>query len=256
MSAASRPGVALITGAGRRRVGFTVGRMLAERGYDIVLHYHTSGDAAQQNASELTALGVRAEALQADVANDTEVDHLFAEVHRHFGRLDVLVTAASLFRPQHMELITAEELRAHLEVDVVGTFLCCQRAGLVMLEQPQGGLIVTIADWAVARPYPDYAAYLIAKGAIPTMTRVLAVEMARRNPAVRVNCIMPGPVMFPADLPDTERQASIAGTLLHREGRPENVGKAVLSFIDNDYITGSSLVVDGGRTIAGGDGGY
>ncbi len=87
------------------------------------------------------------------------------------------------------------------------------------------------------------------------MTRVLAVEMARRNPAVRVNCIMPGPVMFPADLPEEERHASIAGTLVHREGRPENVGKAVLSFIDNDFVTGASLVVDGGRMIAGGEGG-
>jgi pteridine reductase len=255
MSASSAKGVAVITGSGKRRVGNTVARMLAERGYDIVLHYHTSAEAARQSVAELAALGVRAEALQANVASDVEVDRLFAEVHRQFRRLDVLVTAASLWRSKSLELITADDLRASLEVDIVGTFLCCQRAGLVMAEQPQGGVIVTIADWATARPYPDYAAYLIAKGAIPTMTRVLAVEMARRNPAVRVNCIMPGPVMFPADLPDEERQASIAGTLVHREGRPENVGKAVLSFIDNDFVTGASLVVDGGRSIAGGEGG-
>ncbi len=255
MSVSLEQGVALVTGAGRRRVGNTVARMLAERGYDIALHYHTSDESARQSAAEFEALGVRAAAFQANVANDVEVDRLFAEVHRRFGRLDVLVTAASVFHPKSMELITADDLRASLEVDVVGTFLCCQRAGLVMAEQPQGGVIVTIADWAIVRPYPDYAAYLIAKGAIPTMTRVLAVEMARRNPAVRVNCIMPGPVMFPADLPEEERQASIAGTLLHREGRPENVGKAVLSFIDNDFVTGASLVVDGGRMIAGGEGG-
>ncbi len=255
MPVSSTRGVALVTGSGKRRVGNTVARMLAERGYDIVLHYRTSAEPARESVAEMQALGVRAKALQADVASDVEVDHLFAEVHREFGRLDVLVTAASQFRPKSMELITADDLRASFEVDVVGTFLCCQRAGLVMVEQPQGGLIVTIADWAIARPYPNYAAYLIAKGAIPTMTRVLAVETARRNPAVRVNCIMPGPVLFPADLPEEERQASIAGTLVHREGRPENIGKAVLSFIDNDFVTGTSLVVDGGRTIAGGEGG-
>jgi pteridine reductase len=223
-------------------VGNTVARMLAERGYDIVLHYHTSADAARASAAELRALGVRAEAIQADVASDVEVDRLFAEVHRQFGRLDVLVTAASLWRSKRMELITADDLRQSFEVDVLGTFLCCQRAGLV-------------GDWAIQRPYPNYAAYLVAKGTIPTMTRVLAVEMARRNPAVRVNCIMPGPVMFPDDLPEEERQASIAGTLVHREGRPENVGKAVLSFLDNDFVAGTSLVVDGGRSIAGGEGG-
>ena len=139
--------------------------MLAERGYDIVLHYHTAADAARQSVAELRALGVRAEALQANVASDVEVDRLFAEVHREFGRLDVLVTAASFFRSKSMELVTADDLRASLEVDVLGTFLCCQRAGLAMVEQPQGGVIVTIADWAILRPYPNYAAYLIAKGA-------------------------------------------------------------------------------------------
>ncbi len=246
-------GVALVTGAGNRRVGNTVARMLAERGYDIALHYHTSRDSARQSVTEFRALAVQAKAFQANVASESEVDRLFAEVHRRFGRLDVLVTAASLFRSKSLELTTADDICGNFEVDVLGTFLCCRRAGLMMAEQPQGGLIVTIADWAVLRPYRDYAAYLIAKGTIPTMTRMLAVELARRNRAVRVNCIMPGPVMIPADLPDEERQESIAGTLVHREGRPENVGKAVLSFIDNDFVTGASLVVDGGRLLAGGN---
>ena len=219
MLTSSTRGVALVTGAGRRRVGNTVARMLAERGYDIALHYHTSAEAARQTAAELRALGVRVEAFQANVASEVEVDRLFADVHRAFGRLDVLVTAASSFRSKSIELVTADDLRGSWEVDVLGTFLCCQRAGLAMVEQPQGGVIVTIADWAILRPYPNYAAYLIAKGAIPTLTRVLAVELARRNPAVRVNCIMPGPVMFPADLSVEERQASISGTLAH-SGRP------------------------------------
>jgi pteridine reductase len=249
----STKGVALVTGAGSRRVGNTVARMLAERGYDIALHCHTSRDSARQSVAEFRALAVQAKAFQANVASESEVDRLFAEVHRRFGRLDVLVTAASRFRSKSLELTTADDVRGNFEVDVLGTFLCCRRAGLMMAEQPQGGLIVTIGDWAVLRPYRNYAAYLIAKGTIPTMTRMLAVELARRNPAVRVNCIMPGPVMIPADLPDEERQESIAGTLVHREGRPENVGKAVLSFIDNDFVTGASLVVDGGRLLAGGN---
>jgi len=245
-------GVALVTGSGRRRVGNTVARMLAERGYSIVIHYHTSAEAARATAAELGALGVNTLPLQADVTSDVELDRLFGQIRHEFGRLDVLVNAASVYRPLPLEQTKAADVRACLDVEVVGTFLCCQRAGLMMVEQPQGGLIVTIADWAIARPYLDYAAYLSAKGAIPTLTRVFAVELARRNPAVRVNCILPGPVMFPPDLPDEERQASIAGTLVQHEGSPENVGRAVLGFIDNDFITGVSLAVDGGRSIAGG----
>ena len=76
------------------------------------------------------------------------------------------------------------------------------------------------------------------------------MELARRNPAVRVNCILPGPVMLPPDLPPEERERSIAGTLVHREGRPEHVAQAVLFLVENDFVTGVSLPVDGGRTIA------
>ena len=84
------------------------------------------------------------------------------------------------------------------------------------------------------------------------MTRMFAVELARRNPAIRVNCILPGPVMVPEDLSEHEVKGSMAGTLLKRLGRPENIAQAVMFFIENDYVTGVCLPVDGGRTIAGG----
>ena len=87
-------------------------------------------------------------------------------------------------------------------------------------------------------------------GLIPTLTRALAVELAARNPAVRVNCILPGPVMLPPDLPQAERDESIAGTLVKREGTPAHIVQAVLFLIDNDFVTGVCLPVDGGRTIA------
>jgi pteridine reductase len=110
-------------------------------------------------------------------------------------------------------------------------------------------VIVTLGDWAIERPYLEHAAYFISKGAIPTLTRTMAVELATRNPRVRVNCILPGPVMLPPDLPAAERDAAIRATLVQREGRPENVALAVLHFIDNDFVTGACLPVDGGRTI-------
>jgi pteridine reductase len=121
--------------------------------------------------------------------------------------------------------------------------------GLAMVRQPDGGSIINFGDWATVRPYMNYAAYFPSKGAIPALTRSLAVELATRNPRVRVNCILPGPVMLPHDLPAAERQQAIAGTLLKREGSPEHIAKAVLHLIDNDFLTGVCLPVDGGRTI-------
>jgi pteridine reductase len=118
-----------------------------------------------------------------------------------------------------------------------------------MVQQPSGGSIITIGDWSIVRPYKNYAAYFPSKGAIPTLTRTLAVELGTRNPNVRVNCILPGPVMLPPELPEKERNAAIAATLVKREGSPDHVALAVLHFIDNDFLTGVTLPVDGGRTI-------
>jgi pteridine reductase len=118
-----------------------------------------------------------------------------------------------------------------------------------MTAQPQGGSIVLFGDWACARPYAGYAAYFASKGSIETLVRTFAVELARRNANVRVNGVNPGPVMLPDDLPDAERKEAIEGTLVKREGSPRNVAQAVLALLDNDFLTGTCLTVDGGRTI-------
>ncbi len=242
--------VALITGSGKRRIGNAVALALADRGYDIAVHYHTSRDEARVTVAELERRGARAAAYQADVADEREVDRLFDDVLRDFGRLDVLVTAAAIWRPKPLEDVTADDVRKNLEINALGTFLCCRRGGLLMVGQPTGGSIITLGDWATRRPYPDYAAYFAGKGAVATITRAMAVELARRNPAVRVNCILPGPVLPPENLAEHEVKGAVAGTLLGRLGRPENVAQAVLFLVENDYITGVCLPVDGGRTIA------
>ncbi|HID75932.1 MAG TPA: SDR family oxidoreductase [Planctomycetaceae bacterium] len=241
--------VAVVTGAGRR-VGNVVARMLAGAGYAVVVHYHRSAEEAERTVAELAAQGRMAVAMQADVADEDRVEGLFQRTLERFGRLDALVTAAAIWEPRPLEEVTAEDVRRHFEVNALGTFLCCRRAGLIMAGQPDGGAIVTIGDWATARPYPDYAAYFPSKGAIPTLTRSLAVELARRNPAVRVNCILPGPVMLPERMSKGERKGVAASTLVGRLGRPEDVGHAVLFLLENPFVTGVCLPVDGGRTIA------
>jgi pteridine reductase len=244
--------VALVTGSGKRRLGSAVVELLSAQGYAVAIHYQHSAEEARQSVDRLREQGRRADAFQADVAEPADVQRLVRQTVEHFGRLDVLVTAAAIWQPKRLEDVTAADLRRHFDVNTLGTFLCCQQAGLIMVGQPEGGAIVTIGDWATERPYADYAAYFPSKGAIPALTRSLAVEFARRNPAVRVNCILPGPVLFQSGESPAERERSIAGTLVKRAGRPEHIAQAVLFLVENDFVTGVCLPVDGGRTIAGG----
>lgn len=241
--------VALVTGAGRRRVGNVVARAFARRGYAVVIHYRGAAAEARETVDELEASGVRACAVQADVSVEADVVRMVREIQDHFGRIDVLVTSAAIWEPRPLEELTGDDLLRHLAVNLVGTFLCCLHVGRVMVRQPEGGAIITIGDWAIERPYQNYAAYFASKGAIPTLTRTFAVELAARNPRVRVNSILPGPVMLPA-LVEEERAEAIAGTLVQREGSPEHVAEAAVFLAEHDYITGVCLPVDGGRTVA------
>ncbi len=247
------PRVALITGSARRRLGWHVADALAQRGYAIVIHYNTSAADAQKAAEEFSSRGITAIAIGAELANEDQVKNLVARTRERFGRIDVLVNCAATWKSKRLEDVTAADVRRYLDANTLGTFLCCQHAGLAMVQQPEGGSIITFGDWAIERPYMNYAAYFPSKGAIPALTRSFAVELGTRNPKVRVNCVMPGPVLLPPDLSPAERELSINATLVKREGRPENVVQAVLHFIDNDFVTGACLPVDGGRTIYSSD---
>src|SRR6185436_16101737 len=204
----------------------------------LALHANRSLAEAEGTTNEIRSAGGQAIALAADLADEASARKLVDDTHKHFGRLDVLVNCAAIWRPIPLEKVTAEEVRRNFEINTLATFLCSQQAGLKMTAQPTGGVIINIGDWAVARPYLNYAAYFPSKGAIPSLTRDLAVEMASRNPRVRVNAILPGPVMLPPDLPQAEREKSIAGTLVKREGSPEHIAHAVLFLIENDFVTG------------------
>jgi pteridine reductase len=222
---------------------------LAARGYALAVHYRTSAAEAEAAVAEYRGRGGAAIALRADLADEAQVRAMVAATLGHFGRLDVLVNCAAIWKRKRLEDVTAADVREHFDANALGTFLCSQAAGLEMVKRPEGGCIITLGDWAEVRPYPDYAAYFPSKGAVTALTRCLAVELGLRNPRVRVNCVLPGPVMLPPDLPDAERQHAIAATLVQREGSPHNVAQAVLALIDNDFITGVCLPVDGGRTV-------
>jgi pteridine reductase len=241
--------VALVTGSGRQRVGWHVAEALAQRGYALAIHYLTSAASAAETVASFQTHGVQVVAFQADLSAEEAVRSLIHQVQDQFGRLDVLVNCAAVWRRKPLEEVTSADVRLHFETNTLGTFLCAQHAGLAMVKQPEGGCIVNLGDWAVARPYLNYAAYFPSKGAIPALTRCLAVELGTRNPRVRVNCIMPGPVLLPSDLSPEEKRQAVNATLVKREGSPRNIAQAVLFFIGNDFVTGVCLPVDGGRTV-------
>jgi pteridine reductase len=247
--------VALVTGAAKQRIGWHVADALADRGWRLAIHYRTSESEAQESVARFRRKGVPAEAFRADLSQEKEVVALVRQVLGHFGQIDALVNCAAAWKSKRLEEVTADDVRMYFETNALGTFLTCQHVGLAMVQQEQGGCIVNLGDWADARPYLNYAAYFPSKGAVHTMTRVFAVELGSRNPRVRVNCIQPGPVMLPPDLPEAERQEAIDATLVKREGNPRNIAAAVMHFIDNDFVTGACLPVDGGRTIYSPEGG-
>ncbi len=241
---------ALVTGSGKRRVGAHVAAALAARGYAVAVHYRTSAAEAADTAADLTArFGVPAVPVRADLADQGAVGGMVREVLDRFGRIDALVNCAAVWNRKRLEDVTAADVRAHLDANLLGTFLTCQHVGLAMVGQPGGGAIVNVGDWADARPYRDYAAYFPSKAAIPGLTRVFAVELGTRNPRVRVNAVLPGPVMLPPDLSAEERAEAVAGTLVKCEGSPDHVAAAVLHFVENGFVTGTCLPVDGGRTV-------
>ncbi len=202
----ARP-VALVTGAGRR-IGSAVAQALAARGYRLILHVNRSQAAAEALASQFERAGGAAIVLTADLRDAAALDKMLDDAGNHFGRIDALVNGAAIWRPSPLEQVTPEDVREHFEVNVLGTFLCCQRVGLRMVSQATGGAIVNFGDVAIDRPYMGYAAYFPSKGAIPALTRSFAVELGRRNPRVRVNAVLPGPIMLPDSAsPEQQRYA-------------------------------------------------
>ncbi len=245
MNDPSHQQVALVTG-GAVRVGATIVRTLAARGYRVAIHANTSLDRAQALVRELADAGHDSIAFGADLRDEDATRAMIDRARRHFGSLDALVNSAAIWSPTPLATTMADDVRRFFEINALSPFVCCQHAGEIMMEQEQGGAIVNIGDWAVERPYRNHAAYFASKGTIPTVTRVFAVELA---PKVRVNAVLPGPVALPDSLSEAERSRAVAGTLLQRAGRPQNVADAVLALLENDFITGVCLPVDGGRTI-------
>jgi NAD(P)-dependent dehydrogenase (short-subunit alcohol dehydrogenase family) len=237
---------ALVTGAAKR-VGRTIAGALAERGANVVVHYHTSAGEAASTVSELERLGVRSLALGADLARPEDVARLAREAEERTGGIDVLVNNASNYLRVPFDELTEAVWDASLDVNLKAPFLLSWHLGRAMKRRGRGR-IINLADWAGERPYNDYLPYCVSKAGVVCLTKALAKAL---GPEVQVNAVAPGPVLPPDDLGAAERQAIARATPLKRLGTPEDVARCVRFLAEEaDSSTGAVFLVDGGRLIA------
>lgn len=241
--------VVMVTGSAAPRVGRRVVETFVSQSFRVVLHSHRKDEASEQALDELTNAGHQAILVTGPVEDETRVASWVDQTLDAFGRVDVLVNSAAIWDPCSLEEARAVDYERNFRTNVLGTALCGQHFGLAMSRQVSGGAIINIGDWAVIRPYRNFAPYLISKGAVESCTHALAVELAHRNPQVRVNAVLPGPIQLSEGI-SPERQAKIIqASLLKREGTADDLAQAALFLATSPFITGVCLPVDGGRTI-------
>ena len=236
--------VALVTG-GARRLGRVIARELAASGADLALHHNASAQAAGEAAAEFGALGSQVEVFRADLRDPDAITRLIIEVEAAFGKLDVLVNNAACFVRQSVLDITAADWDSVMDLNLRAPFFCAQAAARLMRSRGSG-VIVNIADVGGLQPWPNHAHHSISKAGMIMLTRVLARALA---PEIRVNAIAPGPVLPPDGLSVDEEQKLAEKTALKRLGDPTDVAAAVIFLVRSDYVTGETIVVDGGKTI-------
>ena len=239
--------VAVITGG--KRIGQIVAQRLAQRGMDLVLSYRGSKDEADATVADVVSLGRRATTVSADVSQADGCAAVIAHAVATFGRVDVLVNMASVYRSKPLNEITADYWDADMNVNLRSAFLCAH-AALPHMRRSGGGRIVNFADWLSrsGRPnYPDFTSRYVAKAGVMALTESLALEVAREN--ILVNAIAPGPIlpspgMTPQEIEDSARALPVG----HWGGEME-IAKLVVLLCESDFITGETIRIDSGRHL-------
>jgi pteridine reductase len=234
--------VALVTGAAKR-LGRAIALHLAGEGADVVVHYHGSASEAREVVTEIVALGRRAVCLRADLAQKTDIDKLFAETKKEFGRLDILINNASNFLHADFPSITEEIWDSALDVNLKAPFFCAQAAGPIL--KKNNGVIINLSDVAGFLGWTGFIPHSVSKAGVSMLTRVLAKALA---PEIRVNAIAPGTITMPGDPPELAADF-IKRAPLQRTGTTNDVTSAISFLINSPFITGEVLLLDGGRTL-------
>jgi pteridine reductase len=238
--------VALVTG-GARRVGKAIALALARSGARVVITYNTSIDEAANTLAEIERSGGQAAAVQCDQRDLGAIDRLFDRLRLDNARLDILVNNAAIMERGPALEITPDDWSRVIDTNLRGPFFMAQRAAQWM-STLGGGVIVNIADLSALHPWPSYLTHTISKSGLVAMTQGLALALA---PLVRVNAVAPGMILKPDEWSDERWAKMIAALPLQRGGTPEDVAEAVLYCVRSDFMTGQTIVLDGGRSLKG-----
>ncbi|HTI41840.1 MAG TPA: SDR family oxidoreductase [Vicinamibacterales bacterium] len=239
--------VALITGG--RRIGSVVAAELARRGAHVAIVYRASRAEAEETAAALRALNRRSVVIQADLQQPDDCRRVVEDTVAQFGRLDVLVNMASVYREKPIDELTVQDWDTQLQVDLRAGWLCSQ-AAIPHMRRQGGGRIINFSDWVARSGRPRYRGYLpyyVAKAGVIALTEALALELA--GDQILVNAVAPGPILAPPGTSADDSAAVERATPLGRWGGEIEIAKAVLALLDSDFITGETIRVDGGRHI-------
>jgi len=243
--------VAVVTGASKG-IGAAIARQLAADGARVVVNYATSREGADKVVKEITEAGGDAIAVGASVPREAEIEKLFAETRKAFGKVDILVNNAGVYGFAPLENVTVDEYRRQYDTNVLGLLLTTKAALPYFPEE--GGSVVNVSSVVSALAPSAASVYASTKGAVDTITKSLAKELAGRK--IRVNAVNPGLVITEgveaAGIPGSDfEKGAIATTPLGRVGRPEDIAPPV-SFLASDearWITGETIFVSGGAAI-------
>jgi NAD(P)-dependent dehydrogenase (short-subunit alcohol dehydrogenase family) len=236
--------VALVTG-GAKRVGRSIALALAERGAEVVVHYRGSEREVQEVLALLKKAGGKPVAVQGDVSVTADVERIVETAMQAFGRIEILVNNAAIFSRTPFPELTEADWDRFLDVNLKGPFLLCRRIGAIMLGQGRGK-IVNMVDIGGEKVWAEYIPYSVSKAGLIALTRGLAKALA---PHVQVNAIAPGTVLLPDGTTSDEEEAAIRRVPLKRLGSPEDIARAVVYLVENDFVTGEVLRVDGGQHL-------
>ena len=241
--------VALVTGASRG-IGRACATRLAECGYDVAVNYVSNEAKAAEAAAEIERLGRRAITVRADTADLKAVQAMFREVHKAFGRLDVLVNNAGVVDDAYLLMINEDSLSRSLDINIKGYFHCAQQAALKMMSKKQGQ-IINISSVSSVLAVEGQGVYSATKGAVNSMTATLAKELAPRG--IRVNAVAPGFIeteMIDA-IPADKKEEYLKAVPMRRFGTAGDVANVVAALCSDafSYMTGQVIVLDGGLSL-------
>jgi NAD(P)-dependent dehydrogenase (short-subunit alcohol dehydrogenase family) len=232
---------ALVTGAGVR-LGRAIADSLARAGYDIALHYNGSHAAATEAANEFRSYGVRCELFRYDLANAHDIGDLVARVAERLPHLSVLVNSASAYQGGRIADTSVETLNQQWNINFRAPFFLMQQ----FHQRVEHGQIINIVDNKIAYNQFHYVAYLSAKKALAELTKMAALEFA---PRIRVNAVAPGVVLPASDRGEAYLEWRKAAIPVDRLGAPNNICAAIAAILENDFINGQIIFVDGGEAM-------